>query len=182
MCVCSEPQAWPCCGGSCRLHTFSTPSDTSCRNEANPVRQKLIRSLSGLNCCNNFYKSCFFFLVCRVIVFLCVQDGLGLKFTITLVISLDSCPRVWTGSCHWMCMVSALPYMHREVTIFLDICNNELYLTFHSPFFFLLSSVENKRVLLSQGALLKCSSLLVSLGGAVAERNQEDGLELVWNN
>uniref|UniRef100_H3BWL7 Transmembrane and coiled-coil domains 6 n=1 Tax=Tetraodon nigroviridis TaxID=99883 RepID=H3BWL7_TETNG len=40
-------------------------------------------------------------------------------------------------------------------------------------------SVENNRALLSHGALLKCSSLLVSLGGAVAEGNQEDGLELL---
>lgn len=79
-----------------------------------------------------------------------------------------------------MCMVSALPDMHREVMIFLDICNNEIYFTCHCyRFLFLPYSVNNNRALLSNGALLKCSSLLVSLGGAVAERNQEDGMELV---
>lgn len=34
-------------------------------------------------------------------------------------------------------------------------------------------------MLLAQGALLKCSSLLVSLGAAVAEGNKEEGMELV---
>lgn len=82
-----------------------------------------------------------------------------------------------------MCMVSALPYVHREVMIFLVICNNEAYLTCHGYFSSSLSaslySVENNRALLSRGALLKCSSMLVSLGGAVAEGNQEEGMELV---
>lgn len=45
-----------------------------------------------------------------------------------------------------------------------------------------LHSTENNKVLLTYGALLKCSSLLVTLGGAVAEGNQEEGMELVWNN
>ncbi|XP_003970426.3 transmembrane and coiled-coil domain-containing protein 6 [Takifugu rubripes] len=40
-------------------------------------------------------------------------------------------------------------------------------------------SVENNKALLSLGALLACGSLLVSLGGAVAEGNQEDGMELL---
>lgn len=39
--------------------------------------------------------------------------------------------------------------------------------------------MEDNRVLLAQGALLKCSCLLVSLGAAVAEGNKEDGMELV---
>lgn len=39
--------------------------------------------------------------------------------------------------------------------------------------------MKDNRVLLAQGALLKCSSLLVSLGAAVAEGNKEDGMELV---
>lgn len=47
---------------------------------------------------------------------------------------------------------------------------------------FSLHSVENNGALLSHGVLLKCSSLLVSLGGAVAERDQDDGMELVLDN
>lgn len=34
-------------------------------------------------------------------------------------------------------------------------------------------------MLLAHGALLQCSSLVVSLGGAVAEGNKEEGMELV---
>ncbi|XP_071373436.1 transmembrane and coiled-coil domain-containing protein 6 isoform X1 [Centroberyx affinis] len=42
------------------------------------------------------------------------------------------------------------------------------------------SNVDN-RVLLAHGALSQCSTLLVSLGGAVAKGNKEEGLELlVW--
>lgn len=44
---------------------------------------------------------------------------------------------------------------------------------------YLTCSTEDSRVLLAHGALLKCSSLLVSLGGAVAEGNKEEGLELL---
>lgn len=45
--------------------------------------------------------------------------------------------------------------------------------------FISLQSTEDNRVLLAHGALLKCSSLLVSLGAAVAEGNKEEGMELV---
>uniref|UniRef100_G3Q1L9 Transmembrane and coiled-coil domains 6 n=1 Tax=Gasterosteus aculeatus aculeatus TaxID=481459 RepID=G3Q1L9_GASAC len=38
--------------------------------------------------------------------------------------------------------------------------------------------MKDNRELLAHGALLQCSSLLVSLGGAVAEGNKEEGLEL----
>lgn len=34
-------------------------------------------------------------------------------------------------------------------------------------------------MLLSHGSLLRCSSLLESLGGAVAKGNMEEGMELV---
>ncbi|CAJ1058547.1 transmembrane and coiled-coil domain-containing protein 6 [Xyrichtys novacula] len=44
---------------------------------------------------------------------------------------------------------------------------------------YLTCGMENNRVLLSYGALSKCSSLLVSVGGAVSERKKEDGLELL---
>ncbi|XP_030252193.1 transmembrane and coiled-coil domain-containing protein 6 [Sparus aurata] len=44
---------------------------------------------------------------------------------------------------------------------------------------YLTCSMEDNRVLLAQGALLKCSCLLVSLGAAVAEGNKEDGMELL---
>ncbi|XP_032384020.1 transmembrane and coiled-coil domain-containing protein 6 [Etheostoma spectabile] len=40
-------------------------------------------------------------------------------------------------------------------------------------------SMKDNRVLLAHGALLQCSSLLVSLGGAVAEGNKEEGMELL---
>ncbi|KAM4587011.1 transmembrane and coiled-coil domain-containing protein 6 [Fundulus diaphanus] len=43
----------------------------------------------------------------------------------------------------------------------------------------LTSSTEDHRVLLAQGALRKCSSLLVSLGGAVGDGNTEQGVELL---
>ncbi|KAJ4945878.1 hypothetical protein JOQ06_023556, partial [Pogonophryne albipinna] len=39
---------------------------------------------------------------------------------------------------------------------------------------YLTCSMKDHRVLLAQGALLQCSSLLVSLGGAVAEGNKEE--------
>ncbi|KAF3838269.1 hypothetical protein F7725_010037 [Dissostichus mawsoni] len=44
---------------------------------------------------------------------------------------------------------------------------------------YLTCSMKDHRVLLAQGALLQCSSLLVSLGGAVAEGNKEEGMELL---
>ncbi|KAI3351778.1 hypothetical protein L3Q82_020611 [Scortum barcoo] len=44
---------------------------------------------------------------------------------------------------------------------------------------YLTCSTEDNRALLAHGALLKCCSLLVSLGGAVAEGNKEEGLELL---
>ncbi|XP_026186178.1 transmembrane and coiled-coil domain-containing protein 6 [Mastacembelus armatus] len=44
---------------------------------------------------------------------------------------------------------------------------------------YLISSIEDNRELLARGALLQCSSLLVSLGGAVAEGNKEEGMELL---
>ncbi|KAG8004381.1 Transmembrane and coiled-coil domain-containing protein 6 [Nibea albiflora] len=44
---------------------------------------------------------------------------------------------------------------------------------------YLTCSMEDNRVLLAHGALLKCSSLLVSLGAAVAEGNKEEGMELL---
>ncbi|XP_023251810.1 transmembrane and coiled-coil domain-containing protein 6 [Seriola lalandi dorsalis] len=44
---------------------------------------------------------------------------------------------------------------------------------------YLACNIEGNRELLAHGALLQCSSLLVSLGGAVAEGNKEDGLELL---
>nr|XP_040028837.1 transmembrane and coiled-coil domain-containing protein 6 [Gasterosteus aculeatus aculeatus] len=43
---------------------------------------------------------------------------------------------------------------------------------------YLACSMKDNRELLAHGALLQCSSLLVSLGGAVAEGNKEEGLEL----
>ncbi|KAM3612724.1 uncharacterized protein V6R79_013297 [Siganus canaliculatus] len=44
-----------------------------------------------------------------------------------------------------------------------------------------LACSKDNRVLLDRGALLKCSSLLLSLGGAVAEGNMEEGMELlIW--
>ncbi|XP_059202367.1 transmembrane and coiled-coil domain-containing protein 6 [Centropristis striata] len=43
---------------------------------------------------------------------------------------------------------------------------------------YLTCSMKDNRVLLAQGALLQCSSLLVSLGGAVTEGNKEEGMEL----
>ncbi|XP_077388751.1 transmembrane and coiled-coil domain-containing protein 6 isoform X2 [Festucalex cinctus] len=44
---------------------------------------------------------------------------------------------------------------------------------------YLTSSGEDNQALLASGALLQCSSLLVSLGGAVAQGNKEEGLELL---
>ncbi|XP_022607353.1 transmembrane and coiled-coil domain-containing protein 6 isoform X2 [Seriola dumerili] len=44
---------------------------------------------------------------------------------------------------------------------------------------YLACNIEGNRELLAHGALLQCSSLLVSLGGAVAEGNKEEGLELL---
>ncbi|KAM9376562.1 transmembrane and coiled-coil domain-containing protein 6 [Pholidichthys leucotaenia] len=44
---------------------------------------------------------------------------------------------------------------------------------------YIICSTEDNKELLAQGALIKCSSLLVSLGGAVAEGNAEEGLELL---
>lgn len=44
---------------------------------------------------------------------------------------------------------------------------------------YLTCSSEDSRELLARGALLKCSSLLVSLGGAVTEGNKDEGLELL---
>ncbi|XP_076594525.1 transmembrane and coiled-coil domain-containing protein 6 [Chaetodon auriga] len=44
---------------------------------------------------------------------------------------------------------------------------------------YLTCSMEDNRVLLAHGALLKCNSLLVSLGGAIAEGNVEEGIELL---
>lgn len=41
-------------------------------------------------------------------------------------------------------------------------------------------STDDNKELLAQGALSQCSSLLVSLGGAVTEGNKENGIELVW--
>ncbi|KAM8908961.1 transmembrane and coiled-coil domain-containing protein 6 isoform 2-T2 [Spinachia spinachia] len=43
---------------------------------------------------------------------------------------------------------------------------------------YLTSSTKDNKEVLAHGALLQCSSLLVSLGGAVAEGNKEEGLEL----
>lgn len=46
---------------------------------------------------------------------------------------------------------------------------------------YLVCSAGDCCVLLTHGALLKCSSLLVSIGGTVAEGNKEQGLELlIW--
>lgn len=46
---------------------------------------------------------------------------------------------------------------------------------------YLICSAGDCAVLFSHGALSKCSSLLVSLGGTVAERKKEEGLELlIW--
>ncbi|XP_026213893.1 transmembrane and coiled-coil domain-containing protein 6 [Anabas testudineus] len=44
---------------------------------------------------------------------------------------------------------------------------------------YLTCSSEDNSELLARGALLQCSSLLVSLGGAVAEGNKDEGLELL---
>uniref|UniRef100_A0A3Q1FCS7 Transmembrane and coiled-coil domains 6 n=1 Tax=Acanthochromis polyacanthus TaxID=80966 RepID=A0A3Q1FCS7_9TELE len=44
---------------------------------------------------------------------------------------------------------------------------------------YLTCSSEDNRELLSRGALVQCSSLLVSLGRAVAEGNKDEGLELL---
>ncbi|XP_077434137.1 transmembrane and coiled-coil domain-containing protein 6 isoform X2 [Vanacampus margaritifer] len=44
---------------------------------------------------------------------------------------------------------------------------------------YLTSSGKDNGALLACGALLRCSSLLVSLGGAVAQGNKEEGLELL---
>ncbi|XP_053179988.1 transmembrane and coiled-coil domain-containing protein 6 [Scomber japonicus] len=44
---------------------------------------------------------------------------------------------------------------------------------------YLICSVVDNRALLAHGALLQCSSLLVSLGAAVAKGNKEEGLELL---
>uniref|UniRef100_A0A1A8M9M9 Transmembrane and coiled-coil domains 6 n=2 Tax=Nothobranchius pienaari TaxID=704102 RepID=A0A1A8M9M9_9TELE len=46
---------------------------------------------------------------------------------------------------------------------------------------YLICSSEDHRVLLAHGALRRCSSLLVTLGGAVACGNKEEGMELlIW--
>ncbi|XP_004545441.2 transmembrane and coiled-coil domain-containing protein 6 [Maylandia zebra] len=46
---------------------------------------------------------------------------------------------------------------------------------------YLICSTDDNKELLAQGALSQCSSLLVSLGGAVTEGNKEDGIELlIW--
>ncbi|XP_070693239.1 transmembrane and coiled-coil domain-containing protein 6 isoform X2 [Pempheris klunzingeri] len=44
---------------------------------------------------------------------------------------------------------------------------------------YLTCSIEDNRVLLAHRAMLQCSSLLVSLGGAVASGNKEEGMELL---
>ncbi|KAM7389703.1 hypothetical protein PAMP_023666 [Pampus punctatissimus] len=44
---------------------------------------------------------------------------------------------------------------------------------------YLTCSVVDNKTLLAHGALLQCSSLLVSLGGAVTKGNKEDGMELL---
>lgn len=40
-----------------------------------------------------------------------LQDGSGLQFTSTVVVSPDSRSTVWPGTCNRMCMVSALPLL-----------------------------------------------------------------------
>ncbi|XP_068450320.1 transmembrane and coiled-coil domain-containing protein 6 [Clinocottus analis] len=46
---------------------------------------------------------------------------------------------------------------------------------------YLTCSRKDNKVLLAHGALLQCSSLLVSLGGAVAKGNKDEGMELlIW--
>ncbi|XP_044061317.1 transmembrane and coiled-coil domain-containing protein 6 isoform X2 [Siniperca chuatsi] len=45
---------------------------------------------------------------------------------------------------------------------------------------YLTCGIEDNRVLLAHGVLLQCSSLLVSLGGAVTEGNKEEGIELAY--
>ena len=58
---------------------------------------------------------------------------------------------------------------------FTDHNNNDL-----SPLcLYLTESNMDNRALLAYGALLQCSSLLVSLGGAVAKGDKEEGMELV---
>ncbi|KAM6923973.1 transmembrane and coiled-coil domain-containing protein 6 [Xenentodon cancila] len=44
---------------------------------------------------------------------------------------------------------------------------------------YLISSTEDHRELLARGALLQCKSLLVSLGGGVAQGNKDQGIELL---
>ncbi|XP_060903916.1 transmembrane and coiled-coil domain-containing protein 6 [Labrus mixtus] len=44
---------------------------------------------------------------------------------------------------------------------------------------YLTCSMQDNRVLLAHGALSRCSSTLMSLGGAVAEGNKEEGMELL---
>lgn len=53
----------------------------------------------------------------------------------------------------------------------IELCLSSAFISFNS--------MKDNRELLAHGALLQCSSLLVSLGGAVAEGNKEEGLELV---
>ncbi|XP_029368776.1 transmembrane and coiled-coil domain-containing protein 6 [Echeneis naucrates] len=44
---------------------------------------------------------------------------------------------------------------------------------------YLACSTDGNRQLLAQGALVQCSSLLVSLGGAIVEGNKDEGIELL---
>lgn len=43
-------------------------------------------------------------------------------------------------------------------------------------------STEDNSVLLSHGALLKCSTMLVTISGDAVEGNKEEGLELVCSH
>ena len=61
-----------------------------------------------------------------------------------------------------------LSYLLSLIYFFVSICS-------------VVSNVDNG-ALLVQGALSQCSALLVTLGGAVAEGTQQEGIELVQEN
>lgn len=52
---------------------------------------------------------------------LCLQDGPGLRFTPTLVVSPESRSTVWPGTCYRMCMVSALPLLQVRAKVQHDV-------------------------------------------------------------
>ena len=183
MFLCSEPETQPCSGGSCRVHSLSASPGRRCSRENHPVTtHQFISPLSSLlfisparhikHCCV-IVSLC----VCRMVLASSLPSHLlsvltpDPKFGLAPAIECAWCLHYLT--CRWGREVSAVCCID-SVVVLCDYSTNSV-----SSAFFSLQSLKDNRVLLAHGALTQCSSLLVSLGGAVAEGNKEEGMELV---